>query len=241
MIIIFEDNANTPSSVLLRHSCFSDKLRFSEGNKKLLVTISKYLSEDIVLVFVDVVPDNECSVMTYIDIRTRFINNTNVFVMPILCIEYILLLFLKEYYPNMLVDNAYVDSLITNFDYNKIRKLGRNLEKVCKGVLANVGNKYSCLLNDVKHGDFYTSSCICDRGKHINCDTSVSLSTKANQLYCTLPLYVTNADFDKIVNDIGKHVNRTTLDLALQEQQKLYDYACERMSLASIRLLYVSE
>lgn len=64
--LLFEDNENSPSSVLLKHSMYGDNIYFSGGSSKLLSKLEEiYEPQDIVFVMHDVSPNNRWTIKFY--------------------------------------------------------------------------------------------------------------------------------------------------------------------------------
>ena len=83
MIIIFEDNENTPSSRLLSSCYYGSNIVFSGGASQLSIKIFEKLQEDDVMVFVDVVPNNEYTVSTYRKLK-KYIKTAGSEILPFL-------------------------------------------------------------------------------------------------------------------------------------------------------------
>jgi hypothetical protein len=237
MVILFEDNANTPTSILLSKSVLGEYMHFANGGPNVQSCIYKYLNEDLVFVFFDLVPDNEITLTLYNNLCDTFRSNSNVLILPVLCREYSVLLWLYRYFPELtkLVDD--VESLVLNTDFLTLRnQLGvKSSEKLCKAVLHEFYKKHhnaACFLNvsttkSTRAGDFYTKSCPCN---NIYCKlsfTNMSLTDKADSLYSNLPFYPSNFLVKNKEVSLGISFSTyTDFDTVLQVHQSFYDKLC---------------
>lgn len=91
MVFMFEDNPTTPSSELLCYT-FPGKYYFSGGSDSVSDKVESILasSAEDVVVFFDVVLDNDATVDKYQMYRAMYRDNQRVHIIPIPCIEYYL-------------------------------------------------------------------------------------------------------------------------------------------------------
>lgn len=89
--LIFEDSEYSPISVLLKNSINGSDIFFSGSDLKLLgLALEKMEIYDNVIVFIDVVPDNDTLVTLYSSLVSA-LRETNCIVVPLFCIEYVAL------------------------------------------------------------------------------------------------------------------------------------------------------
>lgn len=211
---IFEDSEQSPSSKLLR-SCYNgDNIYFSSGGKanKILQVVNNCRMKDekcVIVIFFDLPPNNRYTYINYEVLLDKILTEgyVNVYVIPIICIEYYILKFLIGY--NYLVptdkQKELIKNLITGFDYksevvqkfvNKNSYRKNSLEHVYKELLKELAINSKCMLNKQStennnnfYGKFYKENCNCDRHFcRINCNDNLSL--KAERLYSKLPGFV---------------------------------------------------
>ena len=185
--LIFEDNKKVPLSQLLLGYIpkeFGCELHFSDGSAKLGDKICKILDKDlsndcIILGFLDVVPDNDETMQQYKSDCDEFRDCSNVYIIPIICAEYMVLSYLCDIEFNWANKDAsnLLNYIIKVKDWRTPDKLGimpkskkiTSLETLYKYVLSiDSYNKYDrCLINVNResrplYGEFYRSACICD-------------------------------------------------------------------------------
>ncbi len=143
--------------------------------------------------FVDVSPDNIHTVKTYKSLRENFsdyIDKGELFIIPILCMEYIILQSFIRYNYLDASNDFLLQKLVVDFDYKDTKvqdeihkklfssntKYKPTLEKIFKAILKNKDSRNICIQNKVKYsengdtkiqdnnlyGMFYTSDCNCD-------------------------------------------------------------------------------
>lgn len=144
----------------------------------------------------DVSPDNINTASLYNYLCSNYDDYTNVYVIPIICIEFVVLRWLHIYFSNL---EAAVPDAIKLLNMTDLVKLKQNygansLEILSKRVLLKYAECYkSCFLNKANRGNFYTQSCPCNL---IACTipvTSMPLQDKADSLYAQLPMYLCNS------------------------------------------------
>lgn len=209
--LIFEDSEYSPISMLLRNSINGSDIFFSGSDLKLLgLALEKMEIYDNVIVFVDVVPNNETLVTLYSSLVSA-LRETNCIVVPIFCIEYIALQMLRRYsYVNdvdsilrLSLDDLSVKLVIDTYD-NASDDASKSVEKFYKWVLGYVtpicmknSFKYNVskdgvrrIKNGSSRGIFYNSDCSCRRCKRDSVGFERDLIfVKANRLYIELPVF----------------------------------------------------
>lgn len=92
MVLLFEDNENTPSSQLLKSCLYGKNIYFSNGNHNLATVATELVNKgNSVIIFVDVLVNSIETKQIYNAISKKFKNNEHVLVLPIICIEYYIL------------------------------------------------------------------------------------------------------------------------------------------------------
>ena len=257
--ILFEDASNTPSSVLLNSSVYGENIYFSEGCSKILdKCISIMNPDDTIYILYDVSPNNTNTRTGYNKLKEAIRENglKNVYVIPIICIEYyICQMFYKFHYFNYSKNlSDLIDNLVKTFNYNEVldriskdKNLSESLEHIYKHIIENQGmicihNKFrydsngkTRIKNDPR-GIFYVKDCNCDR-RYCKINSTDSLELKANRLYTELPIYIVDSnDKQTILKEMQIEIYPTTIDEVLQKQQDFYDNICEEMGINSIKV-----
>lgn len=209
--LIFEDSEYSPISVLLKNSINGSDIFFSGSDLKLLgLALEKMEIYDNVIVFIDVVPDNDTLVTLYSSLVSA-LRETNCIVVPLFCIEYVALQMLRRYFYVSDIDSILkfsLDELNVKFVLNTFDNVGndarKSVEKFYKWVLGYVtpvcmknSFKYNVSKDGVKRfkkgssrGIFYNSDCSCDRCKRDSDGFERDLIfVKANRLYVELPIF----------------------------------------------------
>lgn len=226
MILLFEDNKDTPSSKLLINSLGGDSIKFSSGASRLSKDADQYLEQGFnVIMFPDVSLDNPKTVDNYYDLINKYIKNSNIIIVPIPCIEFFILKMLyklqidnnkfhssKDKPYNNLID-VIRDAVIV-YDYNKLRGINtfgitwaKSFETLCKSILGVLGGR-TCLSNKIEsgsnnyNGKFYLENCKCDVHKSSGCVHSnpidLDIRKKAELLRSELPMF--NIDDSTFIN-----------------------------------------
>lgn len=123
---VFEDGENTPSSILLKNTYNKNNIFFSNGSSAVLrKACSVQNSGDKVYIFYDVAPNNAKTVNGYnMLVQNIRINNIkNMYVIPIICIEYYICYMFYTYGYLMISDKnsqVYIDNLLINFDWQNL-------------------------------------------------------------------------------------------------------------------------
>ena len=242
MIIVFEDQGRslyrerydlqntqeTPLSSLLLYSTHGSHIYFSCSNRHLASECKEHLKAgEKVLMFCDVPPDNDIVISFYINLVRKFMRNKNVSIIPIVCIEYHVLLMMSRLFTVNIVDGfaldlykcivsgGWAEYLRLRHELEKLRSHNCSLEVACKYVLNNV--LFECLKNTTRSsagilsGCFYNKSCMDCNGYNSckllsgrNC-TSFARQDKSELLYSSLPcFYVENyALYEEYLRTLG--------------------------------------
>lgn len=234
MRILFEDNENSPVSVLLRNSCMGDIIEFSNGVARLCALASEYLNEDLLLVFIDLVPNNKATWYYYADLLDLQVKARNMYVCPIFCIEFYVLLMLQR--DGYIQEAALTDGLFGDLVKEELLR-SKTLEKRFKLELSRLGSLSFCLLNSrsltnsTTRGYFYEKDCPCGGFCRLN-SRNHSLSEKANALYTCLPVLLLPAHKrDNIASNLYTLVS---WEDAFQAQVKLYEKYCAALDMSNI-------
>jgi hypothetical protein len=242
---IFEDSDNTPSSLLLK-SCYNgDNIHFSNGGSaiSLFRSIKKCKESDLsctVIVFFDFPPNNIHAYNNY-EYLIDYIDNsgyTNVYVVPILCIEYYIIKLLVEYNYIDIRNNSIslVNNLIKDFNYNSsfVQKYisskynSESIEHVYKSLLSDLASYNKCCKNSFRYnkdnsintsavdGKFYINDCNCER-KFCKKNCTDNLVCKAERLYTELPIFdIIDDSHIKLLSELG-------ISTKLKDLGELYD------------------
>lgn len=252
--LLFEDNENTPSSILLKNSMHGDNIYFASGNSQVLNKLkSIYNDGDTVFIFFDVSPNNKWTIKFYNNIVQTIKGSKqykNIYIIPIICIEYYICKFLKEY--NYIVIKNEVIKQLANaiigdtFDYSKIpmsilkvNKLNNSLEKMYKHILSNQAMKCMNNKNDDSYdlyGMFYKCDCRCER-KYCSINCTDSLEIKSERLYTSLPVFaVSSPEHREIINRLGIHISNIDINDIYKEVKQFYDDICRSMGTGTIKI-----
>lgn len=260
--IVFEDNENTPSSVLLKSCYYGSNIFFSAGVSNLLnKAISIKQDDDTILMFYDLSPNNIKTVKGYNNLigilRQNKEKYKNMYVIPIICIEYHIcrmydildLFYVKHKDAQELIDKivkkfdwADIDASIKAVDYIK-----DSLEHAYKFIL----NKQSmrCLVNRFKYdstgntrivnsidGILYEKDCTCDR-KYCKVNVNYSLEFKSERLYTLLPVFVVETDKHReILYKLSITFNSHSIKDARKERQEFYNMVCNNMGINKVKI-----
>ena len=185
MKYIFEDDYRSPLCKLF-NSMYSKEVRrnfiYARGSGNIINAVGK-VSDDCeqIFVYVDVVPDNLNTVVTYNKIRRLCRKRGNMIVFPIMCREY--------YYIKALIGSQAVKReniarcCIQREDYRKSglieteedSRFCKNFEKACKLTIKKA-LKQCAALDGNRIPKYFLCSCLC--GEDDSCSNSVNLVTK---------------------------------------------------------------
>lgn len=238
-------------SKLLLESSSGKSSIFSAGCDKIAATLlANYNKNDTFYIFYDLSPNNKETVDGYTNLVEFVECYDNVYVFPIICIEYIVLKILDRY--NCLLPNKntkdLVDGIIKDFDWDKVSTqhkmdtyIGSSLEHACKHILNS--QRMRCMLNvntlesnNTVNGKYYLSNCDCDRKFcKLNCCDSRTL--KAERLTLTLPIcHVNDVNQYALWYSLGIVVNNTSIVEVLENIQTFYNKICDSMKLERVIL-----
>lgn len=251
---IFEDSEESPSSKLLK-SCYDGAdIYFSGGGnaEKIQRVIDNCLEEDKeckIIVFFDLPPNNRSVYVNYEALLARLLENyTNVYVIPIMCIEFYLLKFLLDYRYIILTEEQQelTENLIFNFDYknshvqefiNKNAYRINSLEHAYKELLRELVNKSKCMLNKQEaqsntfHGKFYVEDCSCDK-KFCKIDCRDNLGLKAERFYSELPIFILkDKEHKKLFSTFQIDYEQVSLDTLFDDICTQFTLICESMEI----------
>ena len=240
---IFEDNGNTPSSKLLKESYNGDNIHFSFSNRYLVNKVDELISKGFkdIIVFVDVVPNNDNTISLYKSLSDEKYGNEewgNVIIVPIICIEYFLakLCLDNGYFGDGYKDRLAVKYLVNDFCWDKIPEKYKSisLEKLYKRLFIDNKVNKECLINISSYGRFYKDDCNC-------CELSTdTLSKKAELLYTSLPIFdVIDSMHENIIKKLSISTEEADIAKFSEIHNKFYNYICKTMGIkANITVLY---
>ncbi len=257
--LLFEDNENSPSSILLKHSMHGDSIYFSGGVTQLLSKLkSIYTAQDTVFVMHDMSPNNRWTIKFYDgfvqEIKSNQQKYNGVYIVPIVCIEYYLCKFLNKY-GYLYIKNSELSELVKAivdepFDYSRvpsnilnITKLRNSLEKMYKYIVKN--QAMICMHNNFEYdkvtglrintlsGIFYDRDCSC---KDIYCriQSKDNLEIKAERLYSLLPVFAISSA--ELLNQPGIDTENMDIQTIQNEMQRVYNEICRSMGINTIKI-----
>lgn len=199
--LIFEDNVASPVSILLQGVYGKDEILFLDGNCNILRMLNPdcsetfYNEEDIFIIYLDVVPDRIETLNKYTDIKKALASYkfSNVFICPIPCIEYFLIL---SFWDRTVIEAG---SVFERHDFQPLKGVlqgRRNItsyEVYCKDVMALTG-KVCQRIPEGKRQEhsllsmYYLEPCLCTRIYDNKACSSETLQSKAEALMSSLPI-----------------------------------------------------
>lgn len=192
-MIIFEDGPETNISKLLEHcsNVHISRESFVSGNYNVVGAIDRV--NDATIAFVDCVPDNEATISNYnSSVLKASEKKGTVLVIPIPCIEYVVIRYLSTKYGEV-QSLAVVHDLLSFSNYHDgYRK--SSYETYCKSVLNNnpVSRCYRASRRYPKYAQYYKLDCKCglpEGGRHFD----IALTEKANDLMSFMARYFTDS------------------------------------------------
>lgn len=254
---LFEDDETAPISMLLKKSYKGNDIYFSGGCSKLLSTaLAIQKPGDTIIIYCDVAPNNRSTTKAYNDlcITIKLNRYTNMIVVPIICIEYIVVQCLYKY--NQLIipsSNKDIEKyLIKDLDwntyiatYNPNAYVRKSIEHFYKFFLTQI-QQQRCKRNSHKYtngvidwnygsGKYFYKDCPC--GNHCNLNCMDSLHVKAERLYMELPLTtVKDAKHKKNIEQCGIDIHKLTLQDVEKERIAFYDKLCSNMNVNHIKI-----
>lgn len=221
---VFEDRETTPSSILLKSSYNGNNIFFAGGSRFVLKkALEIKTNNDIVYILYDVSPNNLKTKNGYADLVNYIISSDidNIYVIPIICIEYFLCRLLDKL---DLLSNKENEDLVQNlvkiFNWDNISErhkldnyINSSLEHAYKYIISTT--KLQCTHNAFKYkksnlerdeksskGIFYEKDCNCISLCNSNC--TYSLATKAELLYTSLPIFtITSENHLQLMKDLN--------------------------------------
>lgn len=256
---VFEDGDNTPSSILLKSGYHGSNIYFS-GGCGMLYDKACSIQEpgDIVYMFYDVSPNYQKTVDGYNEV-IRIIRQDNIkdmYVIPIICIEYHIWKMLYKYnYITMVGKNkdVFIDNLVKDFNWQKLMSYNLNLTTY---VTESLEHMYKNLFKDVRQcqkntfnyrngvrdvssplGRFYVVDCNCNRSE-CKIDCTDNLLLKAERLYTELPIIAVESEEHKeYLKNMGICCKGITLSDIRKERQEFYDKICNSMNINGINIV----
>lgn len=193
---IFEDNEKDDIQRLLKAS-YTDtsNIVWANGASNITYEIKRLGKENEYYVFMDLVPDNIETYLSYCKIKSSVKNGYRVIIFPIPCIEYYLIKMLLNI--GILEDSKALRDLIDRKDYAKLayikderdRRYIKTFERLCKVVIARVDKECarksneSDRINDSLKGTLYRHDCPCKYNKCMN----MTLINKSFELLLQFP------------------------------------------------------
>lgn len=192
--MIFEDSKESAIGKLLSRACegiVNLDLHLCGGNGMLQKYLEdNYNPEDVYIIYVDVVPDNILTSKVFRRLKKYVRRNcgTNVYLLPIPCMEYYVL---KTFLQGEFVS---IRNVIENADYQGITCV-KSMEQYYKYKLDSYKKEcyhigQFCQVSE-QTGIFYAESCICNKGSR-DCG-SYEIEKKSHDLMSGLPVFKTMA------------------------------------------------
>ena len=260
MYYIFEDKQDDVTSKLFRQAYkndFTDKyFLYTDGNGMLISTAEEKLADGIstVAVFLDLIPGNESCVRIYKGLRSLArmkANKNRLFVFPILCLEYYIILSLVhgcliEYNTDIgiaLNKGDYTKSQIyaESFDEDGIRNKCRTFERYCKYVLKKYPKdccKHTRGKNkeNKQYGWYYEQDCRCN-----DCSCRYNLLNKAllllKEYYC-VPGNTQCSNKSSISLDEAKRISNRMVDEYNEMCCQYENWSLQGKTYATVRKIY---
>lgn len=259
--ILFEDNENVPISMLLKKSYNGNNIYFSSGCDKLLSkAISIQDKEDIIVIYYDVAPNNNKTTKGYRDlcktIKTKQLKN--IIVVPIICIEYIIVkslykynqLIIPEKYKDIeeyLIKKLDWDGYINNCNTNEYTR--SSIEHFYKYVLTQI-QPQRCKRNSHKYlkdgktidinygsGKYYYIDCPCNRFCTLKSDSK--LKEKSEIAYLQLPLVpIIGKEHKRYIEKLNIRFKEVQLQDIEKERQTFYNELCLNMKVNGIKIKF---
>ena len=223
MIYVFEDWEEDLLSKLFMSAYSENSFIYARGAGNLIHIAEKllYKSDEIILVYLDTIPDNRESIRVYNNLkRLSKKNNFRVIVLPVVCAEYYFIQSLPEdlYYSVKSVNICKSRGFWKNSDLLETvqdREFVRNFEKYCKLILLK--NVRHCVKhtreNNNLYGYYYMQNCLCDFSMDI-CKEDNRLN-KAVRYVCEYPVVPElnfKGSFRKLNLDEIWDIQRTLVD-----------------------------
>ena len=242
MRYIFEDDNRDIFSKMFQKAFSEETLKnitYAQGNSKIQSVVEDMLmktSEDII-VYMDLIPDNKCTVMLYRDLRRISMRNKyRVIVLPMICMEKTIVKLLRSY---RVINDEYETNIVENIlDWRKSRiitteqdkEFVRNFEKYCKLVIMKL--PYDCAKKGSVHDKsikykFYTDDCKC--GHSVNTCIDALLGDKVRDLLFLMPCFprVDTSKTQMLAESIGRvdlwDIHRKLVDRYNEAAKRYYE------------------
>lgn len=191
MKYIFEDHKDSKESKLFRAGypkSVSDNFIYTNGHGNLYAEAKKQLELDseIIVVFIDMPPDNPEIVHSYNHLCTLARNEDRLAVIPIVCSEYYIASMVFRYYPELVINNEILQACLDVSYWGELplneqdKRFCRNFENFCK-----VAVKKSFISCVASTDTFYTRDCLCDT--FLSMCKSENIRTKSMNLLKSYP------------------------------------------------------
>lgn len=221
MQMIFEDSANSVLSRFLcrAYNCLDanncNELYFCGGNTEIISKVREHCKEnESYILFVDVVPDNFRTIALYRKVVKYCQEKSNIFVIPIPCIEYYVIKTWGDLNNNNVAE-VFIGHHVKDTELTRIQLRGvyKSFEKYCKMVVEH------CLLPCQKSkGRFYQEDCLCNHKLYNHSCVQVGVKEKAMSLVLKLPVHISfNSE-----QDLGAKVSMVDLINIKEECTQLY-------------------
>lgn len=260
--LVFEDNEKTPSSVLLKSSCYGQHIHFSGGVNNLLNRALELKGTDnIVYVFYDLAPNNSKTVNRYNrwveDILINKVLYRNIYLIPIICIEFYICKFLLQNNLTMLPkdETLALKAMLPNFNYSSVplkfktwEYTANSIEHLFKHLIKQ--HRLPCMHNKFEYEDenskirkrsslsgiFYERDCTCDL-QYCCFKNRMTIHYKSENLYFLLPVFFTE---DTKHTPLSKNkelpYRRITVAELKEERQCFYNELCEGLGVAKLSI-----
>ena len=256
--VIFEDNPDVFISKLLQTNTSGVDMFFSKGCGKLPNKLAEVVKDGYkeIYIFIDLVPDNERTRVAYnnlakenlkriylSDKRKRFSNidlsSIDYYVIPIFCIEYIVLKCIESNSYGRERDHEYLRDILSNIKkvYETID--GETLERKFKAIL-NGGKISRCftdtsVLENSVTGKFYREDCDCSKW---GCECKEKFDVKGDKLYAELPICIyEDNSYKERMKEIGIDLKDYSISELKRDSQDTYDNLCELLDVVKIRII----
>ena len=158
MKIILEDRFEASlNKVFYFHLFGKESVIFSDGDNNVKVKIQECLetSENFIVAYMDVVPDNLATIKVYFDTVIQFLDYEVVYVLPVFCSEYLNLLLLSDL---DLISDEYKSILTMGIFYRDINlcKRSKTFEKACKAIMSKFNSDFNNLILDKNSIESYS-------------------------------------------------------------------------------------
>lgn len=255
---IFEDNVKTPSSSLLKSSYNGANIEFSSGGGSHRITPlidkhKRFNKDSVVIIFLDLPPNNEKTYFSYEKITDHILNNnySSVYIIPIICIEYYILRLImhRAYTKHNIKLNCLMDNLVKDFNYSystvqdvisNNKYVQESLEHLYKWLLINLVNNTRCMINakrkDSYYGKFYLSDCDCDT-KFCKISSCMQLTDKAEMFYTELPVFTIKDEVHKsLLNQLNIRIQETAISDVYNDVIDFFYKICKSMNIEMIHI-----